>query len=54
MSKIQEQATLNQTPDLENGNVPVVEEESTAKRILNTIVNVVLVIAIINGNHQRD
>ena len=46
MSKIQEQATLNQTPDQDNGNIPALEEESTGKRILNTIVNVVLVIAI--------
>ena len=46
MSKIQEQAINTQTPDRENGEVQILEEESTAKRILNTVVNVILVVAI--------
>ena len=46
MSKIQEQATKNPTPDQDNGDVQVPEEESVGKRILNTVINVILVIAI--------
>ena len=46
MSNNQEQAIKNKAPDQENGEVQVLEEESTAKRILNTVVNAILVIAI--------
>ena len=47
MKKNKEKQTVTPTTELENDEIQVIEEESTGKRILNTVVNVVLVVAII-------
>lgn len=47
MKKKMEKETLLQTEPRENEEVQVIEEESKGKRVLNTVVNVVLVLAII-------
>ncbi len=46
MSKNKEKALKTTTPEENAGEVQVIEEESKGKKILNTVVNVILVIAI--------